>query len=144
HLGSSGCQRIENLGFCPSNWECSSGKTEGAVVADVFWLYHSSRSAISNSRLYAPGKFHAGLLTGIRTSWQVVRTSRLTREASKSVEPIVSNDVFSESGLFLHRSPWYSTPAANETGPAGRLNRSPSRWKSPNGNSNSPVVCRVT
>src|SRR5205807_10309032 len=56
------------------------------------------------------------------------QTSRFTFEAWKSVEPIVSNEVFSESGMFFHRSPWYSTPAANETGPAGRLNRSPSRW----------------
>src|SRR6266508_3696539 len=65
HFGSRGCQRTENFGFCALYCECCAFRT---VVAEVFWLYHSSRSAISNSRLYATGKFHVGLVIGIRSS----------------------------------------------------------------------------
>src|SRR5205814_8871346 len=118
HLVSSGCQRTENFGFCASNSEWPPGTTVGAVAADVLWLYHRSRSAMSNSRLYAPGNFHAGLVTGIRTSWQVDQTSRYTFQAWKFDVQIASKRAVSESASVLRRSPRYSRPAAKETAPA--------------------------
>jgi len=62
-------------------------------TADVFWLYHSSRSAMSISRLYAPGKFHSGLVTGNRTSWYVAQTSRFTRDGSILGKPTSASNV---------------------------------------------------
>src|SRR5437016_7514577 len=50
YLGSSGCQRTETFGFCALYWELVEG-WKGVRTGEVFWLYHSSRSAKSTSKL---------------------------------------------------------------------------------------------
>src|SRR5438067_4570606 len=50
YFGSSGCQRTETFGLCPLYWELVAG-WYGVRTVEVFWLYHSSRSAKSTSKL---------------------------------------------------------------------------------------------